>query len=216
MNNSGIKSQNNYDYPDDIEDEPDEDWICTNLSAKSDGGEGSGNFVHKGVKRQLGGSAPNGGSGAKGSWSENFQKVCVQTNGKRMKSHPTYDAAKHGDYESAKKLVSDLAKPERIKQIAEAYPDAKVVLVQSAGDGHNQIPVDYVDAFADAGMEVDYGIQITMKANRTGASELERLKSSNTVSGDVEPGREYVIADDVVTSGASINEYRQYIESKGG
>lgn len=203
----------------DEDDAEDEEWVCTNPTARNDGGAGSGNFGHSGRPGKIGGSGdketasePKSGNG----WGENFPKVCVQTNGKTMKSHPDYQAAKHGDYEAAKRMAKDLVKEPRMKQIADAYPDAIIAPICSKGDGHNQIPVAYADMFKGLGMEVEHDIQITSKANRTGESELNRLLSSNEICGNVEKGRKYVIVDDVVTSGASINEYRKYIEGKGG
>ena len=190
-------------------DAEDEDWVCTNSTA-FDGGKGSGNFGHKGVPGQRGGSSSSLG------WSEDFPKVCVQTNGSKMKSHPGYQEAKHGNYDSAKALVNDVIKPDRVKQLAEAYPDAVVVPVRSSGKDSNQIPVAYADAISKAGIPVDKGIVITEKANRTGSSELNRLVSKNKLEGEVKKGQNYIIADDVVTSGASINEYRKYIEKNGG
>lgn len=133
-----------------------------------------------------------------------------------MKSNPSYDAAKHGDYNAAKKLVSDLVKKERITQLKEAYPDAIVAPISSAGAGHNQIPDAYADLLGENGFEVDHNIKIVDKANRTGKGELERLTSQNKIEGSVKEGAKYIIVDDVVTSGASINEYRQYIEDNGG
>lgn len=194
----------------DLFDVDDEEWICTNSSVNTDGGEGSGYFEHPGNPGNVGGSRK------RGSFSDNFPKVCVHTNGRKMKSHPDYNAAKKGDYESAERLVRDIVKPERIKQIAESYPDAKVVPVQSSGKGHNQIPVALANEIGKEGLEVDNGIQIIEKANRTGSSELHRLTSANKISGEIEKNRKYVIVDDVVTSGASINEYRMYIEERGG
>lgn len=187
----------------------DEEWECTNSTA-FDGGEGSGNFGHKGIPGQIGGSSPSG------AWSENFPKVLVHTNGAKMKSHEDYQNAKHGDYDSAKSLVSDVIKNDRIKQLVEAYPDAIVVPVRSVKEGSNQIPVAYADAIGKEGLSVDKSIAITKKANRTGSSELNRLVSKNEIEGEVKKGKEYIIADDVVTSGASINEYRKYIEKNGG
>lgn len=197
--------------PENIEtyDADDEEWECTNSTA-FDGGKGSGNFGHKGIPGQRGGSSSSLG------WSEDFPKVCVQTNGSKMKSHPKYQEAKQGDYDSAKALVNDVIKPHRVKQLAEAYPDAVVVPVRSSGKDSNQIPVAYADAISKAGIPVDKGIVITEKANRTGSSELNRLVSKNKLEGEVKKGQNYIIADDVVTSGASINEYRKYIEKNGG
>lgn len=212
---STIKSQET--LPDDIiEDVDEEDWVCTNPSAKEDGGPGSGNRNHKGVKGQFGGSAPNGGKRAKGSWSDDFPKACAQTTGRKVVDHPDHEAAKHGDLKAAERLVNDLTKPSKVKQLADAYPEAIVVPVSSKGDGTNQIPKAYAKKISESGLDYDDGITITKKANRTATSQKHRLFSNNEIAGNVQKGREYIVADDIVTSGASLNEYRLYIESKGG
>lgn len=206
-----VKSQNSllYEPVDDMADDcesPDEEWICTN----HDGGKGSGNFGH------LGNPGSIGGSRSKGAWVEDFPKVMIHTSTAKMKSSKYYEAAKHGSYTDAKHLVNEVCKPDRIKQLAESYPDAIVVPVASKGDGHNQIPIAYADKLGEAGLEVDHGIVITKKANHTQKSEMERLVSRNEFEGQVKAGKSYIIVDDVVTNGGSINGLRQYIESKGG
>lgn len=200
-----------YDGTEILEDVPDENWVCTNGEQNQDeGNQNSGFHNHPG-------NSPNiGGSKSIGAWPSDFPKVCIQTNGKKMKDHINYAKAKSGDYQAAKELVEDLVKKERVKQLVDSYPDAIVVPICSAGKGHNQIPIAYADLIADSGLEKESDIQIVEKAHRTGTSEMYRLTSKNTIEGNVKKGKKYIIVDDVVTSGATINEYRQFIEDHGG
>ncbi len=177
----------------------DEEWECTNPAAKRDD------------------TGPLGKAGEPGgAWPEGFPKVCVQTNGQALKESPYYVPAKNGDYASALRLVTGLVKPKRIRQIAESYPGAAAVPIRTVGGGHNQIPIAYADVLNRYGIDKDEKIWVTRKADRTGTGELYRMTSRNVIDGEVEEGRDYIIVDDVVTGGQSINEFRKYIEERGG
>ena len=151
-----------------------------------------------------------------GAWGRGFPKVLVHTTTSKMKSSPDYNAAKHGDYQAAKRLVRDLCKADRLDMLAKAYPDAVVVPVMASTDGANQIPKAYADLLGEHGMKVSDSVKISKKATHTGKSELERLLTHNEYTGKVEKGRKYVIVDDVVTNGGTVNGLRQYIEDRGG
>ena len=152
----------------------------------------------------------------KGNWTSGFPKVMVHTTTSKMKKAAGYEAAKHGNYDAAVNLVGELCKEDRIRRLVETYPDAIVVPVISDKAGANQIPKAYADLLGKHGMMVSDSIKVSKKAPHTGKSELERLLSRNTYSGKVESGKQYLIVDDVVTNGGTINSLRHYIESHGG
>ena len=159
---------------------------------------------------------PDGLKRRKGSWQDGFPKVLIHTITSKMKKNENYAAAKRGDYESAKRLVRDLCKEDRLKTLAESYPDAIVVPVVSKDKGTNQIPKAYADLLGEQGLCVSDDVKIVKKGNHTGKSEFERLISENKYSGKVEPGKNYIIVDDVVTNGGTVNSLRRYIEKHGG
>ena len=53
---------------------------------------------------------------------------------------------------------------------------------------------------------------------RTGKNNAYRFMAENVpvFAGEVERGRKYVVCDDVVNTGASVNALRCYIERRGG
>ena len=141
---------------------------------------------------------------------------CVLSDSSGIKADPNYEEAKNGNYFAAKQLVNNLCKEDKIKKLVAAYPDAVVVPIATKGNGHNQIPVAYADKLGESGMEFNHDILINKKANHTQKSEIEQLISQNEFDGKVEKQRKYVIVDDVVTNGGSINGLRHYIEDNGG
>ena len=141
---------------------------------------------------------------------------CVLSDSSGINADPNYEEAKNGNYFAAKQLVNNLCKEDKIKKLVAAYPDAVVVPIATKGNGHNQIPVAYADKLGESGMEFNHDILINKKANHTQKSEIEQLISQNEFDGKVEKQRKYVIVDDVVTNGGSINGLRHYIEDNGG
>ena len=78
------------------------------------------------------------------------------------------------------------------------------------------IPAAFASKFRDSGMKVEDDIVVVTKAKHTGASDMLRLLRRSRFEGDVSPGRNYVLADDFVTSGAEVRDLKDYIESNGG
>lgn len=136
-----------------------------------------------------------------------------------MKAHPDYKAAKGGDVAAAARLVQALVKPESIQVANDAFGENVIyvpVHAEEAG-GRNKIP-DAVAAHyaANSGGEVWSGIMQTNRAYHTGANAMERLLARAEFSGEVEPGRRYVLVDDVTTMGSTLADLARYIRSKGG
>ena len=202
------------------------------LGCRLDGGPGSGNWGHEGREGKVGGSAPSDGAKEvgrgesrsspaleKAHWKEGFPKVTVHTNLQTLRhSDPElHNRAKHGDVHAAGEIISKCVKPERIQELARKYPDAKVVPVlnEDTEEG-NQIPLAFAGCFEDYGLEVDTEIIQTKKAGHTDADQFRRLTSRPQFGGEVEPGKKYILVDDHITNGGTINDLRKFIESKGG
>lgn len=129
-----------------------------------------------------------------------------------------YRAAKSGDVEAAHQVVANLIDPAKLAQLGAQYPDATVVSVHAdEAAGKNKLPQAYAEAIGDiAGLKVDDQIVQTNRTLHTGADQKQRLLAAAKFDGSVEPGRNYIVADDVVTSGATLAQLKQYIEARGG
>lgn len=154
-------------------------------------------------------------------WPENFPQVMFQTTTSALKNSKNVELhakAKKGDRDAADQLVQKLSKPERLQAFAEQYKDALVVPVRGEGAGSkNQIPYAYAAALkVDYGMKLDEQIIQVQKAGHTDAEGIHRLMAHSVFDGEVIRGQDYVLVDDVMTFGGTLNDLRDYIESNGG
>ncbi|MDR1921157.1 MAG: hypothetical protein LBS31_05350 [Candidatus Adiutrix sp.] len=155
-------------------------------------------------------------------WPRGFPNVTPLTTVGRMKAHPDYQAAKGGDREAAARLILDImagkAQQEKLRQLAEAYPDAIVVPVHAEEQsGRNRIPGKFADYIGKAaGLEVNTDIIQAGRVGRTGSDAWHRLAFRPKFDGEVQKGRQYILVDDVTTGGGTFSELRRYIEMNGG
>lgn len=150
-------------------------------------------------------------------WGSFFPAVTNHTSAAYARSHPEFDAAKHGDFDAALRLVDDLVKDERIRQIAEEYPNAHVVYNHKMqGERINMIPAAYAAKFSAVGMTVEHDIIAITDVSHTNASDIARISKRMRYEGNVTRGADYILLDDFITSGAELRDMRDYIQSKGG
>jgi len=153
-------------------------------------------------------------------WPENFPQVMFQTTTSALKNSRNgalHTQAKNGDRQAADQLVQNLIKPERLQEFAEQYKDALIVPVRGEGAGSkNKIPYAYAEALEEYGMKVDEQIIQVQKAGHTSSEGIHRLMAHSAFDGEVIPGQDYVLLDDVMTFGGTLNDLRDYIESNGG
>lgn len=150
-------------------------------------------------------------------WGSFFPAVTNHTSAAYARSHPEFDAAKHGNFDAALRLVDDLVKDERIKQIAQEYPNAHIVYNHKMqGERINMIPAAYAAKFSTAGMKVEHGIIAITDVSHTNASDIARISKRMRYEGNVTQGADYILLDDFITSGAELRDMRDYIQSKGG
>lgn len=149
-------------------------------------------------------------------WPEDFPEVYSHTSVNAITGHAKFKAAKSGDPIAAQDLVNDLTKNDRLKALAEQYPDAIVVPVHAEeATGRNQIPAAYAEKLEEYGLEVaDDIVQINRTFHR-GAGATERFLRLPLFDGKVLPGRNYIGVDDVGTTGSTFAGLRNYIESQG-
>jgi len=66
------------------------------------------------------------------------------------------------------------------------------------------------------GAELDTNIAQRNRAYHTGAKAMKRLLVRAEFGGEVQPGRRYVLVDDVTTMGSTLADLANYIRSRGG
>ena len=158
-------------------------------------------------------------------WPKDFPHATLMTTRAAIaaKHAGLFDKAKAGDAEAAADLVdalmSDKTRRAKILQLKKDHPDAAIacpVHAEEAG-GRNKIPAAFAAYIANTlGMEVDDSIVQTVRAGHTGADAWYRLTHRAQFEGDIAPGKEYILVDDHITQGGTINELRSYIENNGG
>jgi len=154
-------------------------------------------------------------------WQSEIPKITQLTTIARMKSHPDYIAAKSGDITAAYRFMRGLlgnSQQKKIKALGRLYPDAILTGVYAEeSTGKNKIPHALVSAVSEfTGIKDDYNIVQVNRTWHTGNNMAYRLAYRPKFMGTVLAGRDYIIADDVVTSGATLGELRCYIENMGG
>lgn len=83
--------------------------------------------------------------------------------------------------------------------------------------GKNQLPMAYsVGIQAITGLKVAPDIIQSNKVGQTGANALTRFINRATFEGEIDPGAEYIIVDDMILQGGTVADLRKYVESNGG
>jgi len=151
-------------------------------------------------------------------WRDGVEDVTVHTTlgAVRKKYGELHEKAKAGDVEAALQLVAAVAKPEKVKAIAEQHPNARVAFVHAEeATGRNALPKAYATMLEGCGLTLS-DIAQTNKPSHTGSDRVGRFIRRARFDGEVEPGAEYIIVDDHVTMGSTLRDLKDYIESKGG
>jgi hypothetical protein len=138
-----------------------------------------------------------------------------------MKTTQSYeDAKKNGSLDKAVEVVAELVGDGR--EYRELFLDKEAVLVPVMGEGRtkgkNQLPIALAMKLSElGGQQVNMSVSGTHPKARTGATWLDRVMSPLPKwSGEIQSGRNYIIVDDVITSGITANSLRDWIEGKGG
>jgi len=164
-------------------------------------------------------------------WPENFPKVVLQTTlaSVKQKWPELHQRAKAGSEGAALSLVRNILgeeptatkknpKWEKLRTLAAEHPRAIVAYVHAEeATGRNKIPAAYAAMIEMiAGLRNEPRIVQTVRAHHTGANAVERMTRRAAFDGPVRRGAEYILVDDHVTQGGTLNELRKYIQSRGG
>lgn len=135
-----------------------------------------------------------------------------------LKSHAAYVDAKGGDGDAALRLIFDLALSAIIEH-RHLFDQSCIFVAPFAREasGDNAIPQILAELCAAIyGASADQDVVQVTKVYHTGADPMERLALRPLFEGDVQPGRSYVLVDDVISLGGTLAELANYIQSKGG
>jgi hypothetical protein len=124
-----------------------------------------------------------------------------------MKGQVYYALAKKGDIEAARKLISTIIHlPDKLHEKSGFV----CPVMKPAG---NRIPLALAEFFAN-NTNMVLCDSIFLQNNPHGSSMIERMYYQPSFSGYVKSGN-YVIVDDVYTTGQTIKSLKTYIESSG-
>lgn len=153
-------------------------------------------------------------------------KLLNITSGYAMKNNPYFEAAKKGNYDASIRLVWDIFrdKEEKMVNFLTALPEncylAPIHALEKGG--YNAIANAMVWMLCDHPLakhknitQYDDVYQMN-KVHHTDAPAMQRLLSKPLFMGPVQSGKNYCIVDDVVTSGSTVNECRNYIQENNG
>jgi orotate phosphoribosyltransferase-like protein len=139
----------------------------------------------------------------------------------KLVHNPYYNNAKKGCIKSAVRLVSMLFSKQhktKVRQLIGNYSNVFIAPVYGVeASGINKIPVAFANAIAQVcNAAVDTDVYLENKPNHTNATTINRFLSLPIFSGNVAVNCNYVLVDDVSTSGSSLKAMKNYIESQGG
>jgi hypothetical protein len=141
-----------------------------------------------------------------------FPDVAVQTTVAKLKAHPDYDAAKHGDQDAALRVIAQIFKPGKVTDSC----DLIVPVLQLDAGKQNMLAIAYALRLGrELGAEVFLGICQSNQVSHTGADAITRILGQPTFLGQIPPGRRVVIVDDVATFGSTLANLRGWIEHQG-
>jgi hypothetical protein len=141
-----------------------------------------------------------------------FPDVAVQTTVPKLKSHPDYDAAKHGDQDAALRVIAQVFKPGKVTDSC----DLIVPVLQLDAGKQNMLAIAYALRLGrELGAEVFLAVCQSNQVSHTGADATTRILGQPTFVGQIAPGRRVVIVDDVATFGSTLANLRGWIEHQG-
>jgi len=152
-------------------------------------------------------------------WDENLRDAQIMTSVAALRAHEMYREAKAGSANHAWFVVTALINPAKLKALHDQHPAAILAPVHARErQGKNALPQALAEAMAAAhpSWTVDENIVQRAGMGHTDATALARLANPAQFEGAVQAGKNYILLDDVLTSGSTINALRAHIEAGGG
>lgn len=151
-------------------------------------------------------------------WPDDFAPATVFTSYDELKKYPGYYHAKKGDLQKAIKLVGFFVNEQNTSQLKTKFSDATKVPVSAQEKvGVNYLPLALaIRVCALTSISYTDEIIVINKAERTNQNGMYRLLNRSIFFGRVISGQKYIIADDMIAQGGTINDLRKFIEKGGG
>lgn len=152
---------------------------------------------------------------------EKWDNQCVSvTNVYKLTAHPSYkEAKKNGSLDHAKDVVEAIVKDrDEYKRLAD-YKDAILIPIMGIEreKSRNQLPIAFAEKLSEmSGMPVDMSFFKKSSQHNTDATWEDRVLSNEQWEGDVKRGKNYILVDDVFTSGMTLTSLKNHIEDNGG
>jgi hypothetical protein len=152
-------------------------------------------------------------------WTQDVRDAQIMTSVAALRAHEMYREAKAGSADHAWFVVTSLLNPAKLKALHDQHPDAILAPVRARErQGKNALPPALASAMATAHPTWTIDKEIAQRAGmgHTDATALARLANPAQFDGAVQAGKNYILLDDVLTSGSTINALRAHIEAGGG
>jgi hypothetical protein len=143
-----------------------------------------------------------------------------------LSEHRDYKAAKKArDAEAAERLLYDLIRPELLDDLYDQAMDhgvsdenvSVVAPVAFPEDSNNVLALGFAYLLEnELGWKVEDHIFQAKIVSRDHGDAWHRIAHPTDFRGNIEPGRKYVIVDDILTLGGTLADLRGFIEMGGG
>lgn len=158
-------------------------------------------------------------------WPDNFPNVFVHTKWHDaaepcLATHRDFERAKYqGDADAAARLLNDLIEPRVLDDLVDRFgPRDPLVVAPSVSPGNENNALATTHAvYLKRALEIEHCTTIiqTRTIKRDKSSKWVRISNPSQFTGFV-PARDFIIADDVYTSGGTMADLRSFIEMQGG
>jgi hypothetical protein len=153
-------------------------------------------------------------------WAAGFPDVVLHAGESAVKKHSAYWAAKTGNEQAARLLVSDLASVASIDRLHGLVGERNPLFASAhafENQGINAIPETLAHFIAQRlACDVASAIFQTNRVGHTGANGYIRLARQAAFEGPVEAGRPYVLVDDFIGQGGTLANLKGHVEINGG
>ena len=145
-------------------------------------------------------------------------KAITHTTIAALRRNASFTAAKAGDPAAALAVVRAAVNADKAALLARQHPDAVLLPVLAVErTGINMLPLAFVEYVASlTGLPVERSIMQTNRTHHTDADAIHRLTHQPEFIGEPVPGGKYIVADDVITTGCTVNALRIHIEAFRG
>lgn len=148
-------------------------------------------------------------------------EVVSSTSIYKLKATENYnEAKKKGDSDAAKKVVESIIKDNKIyKELGSDKSAILIPVMEEKGEkANNQLPIALAKMLGELnGLKVNLSVYHKKAKKHTDATWADRILSPEPKwFGQIEKGRNYILVDDVFTSGSTLNSLKNWIENQGG